>query len=129
MNRDSITLGGLAVAEFVADVFLCPYEAYRTRYVSDPCHAYVVMSAIGQKFVAENDAAIGLYFDFGPMLYKRISYAVAKLCVQQKVAETIHQNLGTSPSEMSKDAVLMVSLVSGIETDVAALGRVSRLRN
>ena len=36
MNRDSMTLGGPAVAEFVADVLLCPYEAYRIRYVSDP---------------------------------------------------------------------------------------------
>ena len=39
---------------------------------------------------------------------------------QQKVATAIYQNLGTSPSEMSKDAVLTVSLVSGIAAGVAA---------
>ena len=36
------------------------------------------------------------------------------------MAKAIHQNLGTSPSEMSKDAVLTVSLMSGIATGVAA---------
>ena len=78
------------------------------------------MLATGQKFVAENDMAIGLYFDFGPMLYKQTTYTVTKFCVQQKAAKAIHQNLGTSPSEMSKDAVLTLSLVCGIATDVAA---------
>ena len=38
-NRDSSTLGGPAVAEFVADVFLCPYEAYCIRYISNPSYA------------------------------------------------------------------------------------------
>ena len=64
--------------------------------------------------------AIGLYFDFGPMLYKQTTYTMTKFCVQQEVAKAIHQNLGTSPSELSKDAVLTVSLVSGIAIGVAA---------
>merc|ERR1711904_599580 len=38
-RRDAITLGGSAVAEFVADIFLCPYEACRIRSVSDPGYA------------------------------------------------------------------------------------------
>ena len=78
------------------------------------------MLATGQKFVAENDVAIGLYFDFGPMLYMQTAYTMTKFCVQHKVAKAIHQNLGTSSTEMSKDAVLVVSPVSGIATDVAA---------
>ena len=92
--------------------YLCPFEAYRIRYVSDPSYANGVL-ATGQKFVAENDVAIGLYFDFGPMLFKQTTYTMTKFCVQ-KVAKA-----STSLSEMSKDAVLMVSLVSGIATDVA----------
>ena len=83
MNGDSITLRGPAVAEFVADVFLCPYEAYRIRYVSDPCYANVMLAA-GQKFVAENVAAIGLFFNFCPMLYEQSTYTKTEFCVQQK---------------------------------------------
>ena len=78
MNRDSITLGGPGVAEFVADVFLCPYEAYRIRYVSE-------------SQLRKWD--VGHWTD-----------NMTKFCVQQKVTKAIHQNLGTSPSEMSKDA-------------------------
>ena len=109
MNGDSSTLGGPAVAEFVADVLLCPYEAYHIRYVSDPSYADGEL-ATGQKFVAENDAAIGLFFDFGPMLYKQTTYTKTKICVQQKVEKAIRLNLGTSPSEMSNDVVLTLSL-------------------
>ena len=73
MNPDSSTLGGPAVAEFVADVFLCPYEPYRIRYISDPSYADGEL-ATGQKFVAENDAAIGLFFNFGPMLFVQANH-------------------------------------------------------
>ena len=45
---------------------------------------------------------------------------MTKFSGQQKVAEAIFQNLGTSPSEMSKGAVLVVPLVSGIAAGVAA---------
>ena len=38
-NRDFITLGDSAVAEFVTEVFLYTYEACSVRYVSDPSHA------------------------------------------------------------------------------------------
>ena len=47
-------------------------------------------------------------------------YTMTKFSFQQKVAEAIHQNLGSSPSETSKGAVLTVSLVSGIAAGVAA---------
>ena len=51
-----------------------------------------------------------MYSGFGAMLFTQNSYTVAKFNVQQKVAETIYQNLGTPPSEMSKgaDGVLWV---------------------
>ena len=38
-NRNSIYLGASACAEFIADIFLCPYEACRIRLVSDPSYA------------------------------------------------------------------------------------------
>merc|ERR1719436_993296 len=51
-NRDMITLGGSAVAEFVADIFLCPYEAVRIRAVSDPTYASG-MAATGKKMISD----------------------------------------------------------------------------
>ena len=118
-NRDFITLGDPAVAEFVTEVFLCTYEACSVRCASEPSHANWML-ATGQKLVAENDVAYGLYSDFSPMSSKQTPYTMTQFSVQQKVAEDIHQNLGTSSSEMSKGAVLTVSLVSGIAAGVAA---------
>ena len=118
-NRDFNTLRGPAIAEFVADVFFCPFEACRIRSVLDPNYAKE-MVATGQKLVAENGVVNGLNSDSGPMLFKQISYTVAKFNVQQKVAATIYQNLGTSPSETSKGAVLTVSLGSDVAADMAA---------
>eukprot|EP00927_Polykrikos_kofoidii_P024451 TRINITY_DN2222_c0_g1_i3.p1 TRINITY_DN2222_c0_g1~~TRINITY_DN2222_c0_g1_i3.p1 ORF type:complete len:315 (-),score=53.67 TRINITY_DN2222_c0_g1_i3:155-1099(-) len=118
-NRDAITLGGSAVAEFVADVFLCPYEACRIRAVSDPGYANGMM-AVGRKLVSEMGVLNGLYSGFGPMLLKQIPYTMAKFAVQQKCAERIYQTLGSSPSEMSKSGVLTVSLGSGVVAGVAA---------
>merc|ERR1719433_2700005 len=100
-KRDMITLGGSAVAEFVADVFLCPYEAVRIRAVSDPTYASGMM-ATGQKMVSEMGFFNALYSGFGPMLFKQIPYTMAKFSVQQKAAEMIYGSLGTSPDKMSK---------------------------
>merc|ERR1719506_1616740 len=110
-NRDLITLGGAAVAEFVADIFLCPYEACRIRSVSDPGYANGMM-AVGKKLVGEMGVVNGLYSGFGPMLFKQIPYTMAKFAVQQKVAEKIYNALGKEPSTMSKSGVLTVSLGS-----------------
>ena len=118
-NRDFTTLGDSAVAEFVTEVLLCSYEACSIRYVSDPSHENGML-ATGQNLVAENDVANGLYSDFSAMSSKQTPYTMTKFSVQQKVAEDIYLNLGTSPSEMSKGAVLTVSLVSGIAAGVAA---------
>merc|ERR1711907_410816 len=118
-NRDLITLGGSAIAEFVADVFLCPYEACRIRSVSDPTYANGMM-ATGRKLVSELGVVNGLYSGFGPMLFKQIPYTMAKFAVQQKVAEMIYGSMGTSPDKMSKSGVLTVSLGSGVVAGVAA---------
>jgi len=118
-NRDAITLGGSAVAEFVADVFLCPYEACRIRAVSDPGYANGML-AVGKKLVGEMGVVNGLYAGFGPMLFKQIPYTMAKFAVQQKVAELYYNSMNTSPEKMSKSGVLGVSLGSGVVAGVAA---------
>ena len=50
---------------------------------------------------------------------------MVKIGVQQKMAEAIYQNLGTPPSEMSIDVLLMLSFVSDIATDVVSLAECS----
>merc|ERR1719160_991863 len=118
-RRDFITLGGSAIAEFVADVFLCPYEACRIRSVSDPTYADGMMN-VGKKLVGELGVVNGLYSGFAPMLFKQIPYTMAKFGVQQKVAEMIYGSMGTSPDKMSKSGNIATSLASGVVAGVAA---------
>merc|ERR1719271_2353323 len=118
-RRDVITLGGSAVAEFVADIFLCPYEACRIRSVSDPGYANGMM-AVGKKLVSELGVVGGLYSGFAPMLFKQIPYTMAKFAVQQKAAEGIMGATGLSPENMGSGATLGVALSSGVIAGVAA---------
>jgi len=118
-KRDAITLGGSAIAEFVADIFLCPYEAVRIRSVSDPTYASG-MAATGKKMVSEMGVMTALYSGFAPMLFKQIPYTMAKFAVQQKAAEKIYAGLGTGPDKMAKSGVIAVSLASGVLAGVAA---------
>lgn len=118
-NRDFITLGGSAIAEFVADIFLCPYESVRIRSVSDPGYASG-MAATGKKMISEMGVVPALYSGFGPMLFKQIPYTMAKFAVQQKAAEAIYNSMGTDPSQCSNGKNVGISLVSGVIAGVAA---------
>merc|ERR1712164_80217 len=69
-SRTSIYLASAAMAEFIADVFLCPYEACRIRLVSDPTYADSMMGC-GRRLVAENGLIGGFYSGFIPMLSSR----------------------------------------------------------
>merc|ERR1712003_460487 len=119
-KRDMITLGASAVAEFVADIFLCPYEAVRIRGVSDPNYCTGGMVATGKKMVSEMGVVGALYSGFAPMLFKQIPYTMAKFSVQQVAAEKIYAGLGTSPEKIGKTGVITVSLGSGVIAGVAA---------
>merc|ERR1719343_705989 len=95
-NRDAITLGGSAVAEFTADIFLCPFEAVRIRSVSDPTYASGMM-ATGQKMVSEMGVVSALYSGFGPMLFKQIPYTMAKFPSHRTSSRRISAALQTWP--------------------------------
>merc|ERR1712078_893414 len=108
-NRNSIYLASSAMAEFIADVFLCPYEACRIRLVSDPTYADSMMGC-GRRLVAENGLVGGFYSGFIPMLFKQIPYTMAKFAVQGAAADCIYAAMGTSPDKMSSGANVSVSL-------------------
>ena len=96
--RDFITLGGSAVAEFVTGAFLGACE----------------------ELDAETDVVNGLFFVFG-LTFWQTPCTMVKISVQQRMAETIYQNLVTTQSEMSIDVILMLSLVYDIAIVVVSL--------
>jgi len=118
-NRNSIYLASSAMAEFIADIFLCPYEACRIRLVSQPDYASS-LPACAARMSSEMGFVNAFYSGFIPICFKQIPYTMAKFAVQGKAAESIYTSIGSNPKEMSKGGNICVSLMSGVIAGVAA---------
>lgn len=78
-NRQAIYLGASAIAEFFADIALCPLEATRIRLVSQPTFATGLSSGFLRILREEGPGAF--YAGFGPILFKQVPYTMAKFAV------------------------------------------------
>ena len=81
-NKTAIYLGSAAMAETIADVFLCPLEAVRIRSVSDPEFCDGLLDGFGKMMKAEGIG--GFYAGLAPILAKQVPYTMAKFAVQGK---------------------------------------------
>mmetsp|Transcript_17805 Transcript_17805/g.38872 ORF Transcript_17805/g.38872 Transcript_17805/m.38872 type:complete len:323 (+) Transcript_17805:110-1078(+) len=117
-NKGLIYIGAAAVAEFIADIFLCPLEAVRIRQVSDPSFANGLADGFGKMFKLEGIG--GFYSGFLPILAKQIPYTCAKFLVQGTAADTMYSVMGKTPAELSGVTNLGVSLASGVIAGVSA---------
>jgi len=117
-NRTIIYLASSAMAEFIADLFLCPLEAIRIKSVSDPSFPKGVSSGISR--VLSTQGVGGLYAGLGPILFKQVPYTMAKFAVQGKTADAIYSSMRRSPENCSKSTNLGISLTSGVVAGVAA---------
>lgn len=118
-NRTGIYLGASAMAEFIADIFLCPLEATRIRLVSNPSFANGLFPA-ASRLLKEEGLIRGFYSGFGPILMKQVPYTMAKFAVQGAAAESIANSMGKQLSELQGGTKLGVSLLSGVIAGVAA---------
>jgi len=117
--RTQVYLASSAIAEFFADVALCPLEATRIRLVSQPSFAPGMLSAF-TKLVKEEGVIGGLYSGFGPILFKQVPYTMAKFVVYEIAAENIYRTIGTPKEKLSPGTVTTVNLGSGLIAGIAA---------
>jgi len=117
-NRTAIYLASSTMAEFIADLFLCPLEAIRIKSVSDPTFPKGVSGGIRR--VLSTQGVGGLYAGLGPILFKQVPYTMAKFAVQGKAAEAMYKASNLSPDTASKSTSLTISLASGVIAGVAA---------
>ncbi|KAG0334244.1 Cu/Pi carrier [Podila humilis] len=117
-NRAFIYLAGAGIAEFFADIVLCPLEATRIRLVSQPTFATGLVSGF-TKILKEEGVLRGFYSGFGPILLKQIPYTMAKFSVYEIAAENIHAIVGPKES-LSAGAATSVNLGAGLIAGVAA---------
>jgi solute carrier family 25 phosphate transporter 3 len=117
-NRTAIYLAASGMAEFVADLFLCPLEAVRIRSVSDP--SFPKGLGAGAAKMISTDGILGFYAGLGPILFKQVPYTMAKFAVQGKAAEMMYDASGKQPAQLSSGTNLAISLGSGVVAGVAA---------
>ena len=107
------------MAEFIADIFLCPLEATRIRLVSDPTFAKGLVDGAG-KLASQEGIIGGFYSGFGPILLKQVPYTMAKFAVQGATAESLYSAMNATPENPPAIGNLGVSLTSGVVAGVAA---------
>jgi len=118
-NKTPIYLASAAMAEFIADIFLCPFEACRIRLVSQPDYASG-MGGAAKRMMAEMGFINAFYSGFVPILFKQVPYTMAKFAVQGAAADAIYGSLGTSPAESTENKKLAISVGSGVIAGAAA---------
>ncbi|KAI8096652.1 mitochondrial carrier domain-containing protein [Halteromyces radiatus] len=118
-NRTAIYLGSSAIAEFFADVALCPLEATRIRLVSQPDFASGLLSGF-TKIAKEEGVIKGFYSGFGPILFKQVPYTMAKFVVYELAAEKIIHQIGIPKDELAPSTLTQVNLGAGIIAGTAA---------
>ncbi|CAO3618147.1 unnamed protein product [Cunninghamella echinulata] len=118
-NRTAIYLGSSAIAEFFADVALCPLEATRIRLVSQPDFATGLLSGFS-KIAKEEGVIKGFYSGFGPILFKQVPYTMAKFVVYELAAEKIIASLGKPKEELAPSTLTQVNLGAGVIAGTAA---------
>lgn len=117
-NKTPIYLGAAAMAETIADMFLCPLEAVRIRSVSDPEFCDGLADGFVKMFKAEGIG--GFYAGLAPILAKQVPYTMAKFAVQGNAADAIYNSMGQTPATVSSNTALGVSLASGVVAGVAS---------
>jgi len=118
-NRTAIYLASSAIAETIADIFLCPYEACRIRLVSDPTYASG-MGGCAKRLYSEGGLIGGFYSGFVPILFKQVPYTMTKFAIQGQAAEAIYSAKGTTPKKCTAGENVVVSLQSGVIAGVCA---------
>ncbi|KAL9652249.1 hypothetical protein ABK040_011909 [Willaertia magna] len=118
-NRTAIYLASSAMAEFFADVALCPLEATRIRLVSQPSFANGLLGGFTRLY-KEEGILRGFYSGFVPILFKQIPYTMAKFVVFELVSEQIFKALPTKKSDLSNGMITTVNLGSGLVAGACA---------
>jgi solute carrier family 25 phosphate transporter 3 len=115
-NRTAVYLASSALAEFFADIALCPLEATRIRLVSQPEFASGLLSGFGK--ILKNEGIGAFYSGFGPILFKQVPYTMAKFVVYEKVSEIIFSSF--PKDKMSGSAQTGANLGAGLIAGFAA---------
>mmetsp|Transcript_1145 Transcript_1145/g.1149 ORF Transcript_1145/g.1149 Transcript_1145/m.1149 type:complete len:308 (-) Transcript_1145:63-986(-) len=116
--KNSVYMGSAALAEFFADIALCPLEATRIRLVSQPNFANGLIGGFTR--ILKEEGVGSFYNGFTPILFKQIPYNIAKFLVFERAAEAIFGAVGTPKNQLSETKLTLINLSAGIIAGCAA---------
>ncbi|PWN41261.1 mitochondrial carrier [Ceraceosorus guamensis] len=117
-NRGAVYLVASGIAEFFADIALCPLEATRIRLVSQPGFANGLLGGFAK--IAREEGLKGFYSGFGPILFKQVPYTMAKFAVYEVAFEKIVGLTGKPKEQLSPGLLTSLNLGSGVLAGFAA---------
>ncbi|AOA61291.1 Mitochondrial phosphate carrier [Komagataella phaffii CBS 7435] len=116
--KTPIYIGSAAIAEFFADIALCPLEATRIRLVSQPNFANGLIGGFSR--ILREEGVGSFYNGFTPILFKQIPYNIAKFLTFEIASDAIFGFVPTPKSELSTSATTGINLLSGVIAGCAA---------
>lgn len=116
--KNSVYMGSAALAEFFADIALCPLEATRIRLVSQPNFANGLISGFSR--ILKEEGVGSFYNGFTPILFKQIPYNIAKFLVFERASDAIFGAVGTPKNQLSETKLTLINLSAGIIAGCAA---------
>lgn len=116
--KNSIYIGSAALAEFFADIALCPLEATRIRLVSQPNFANGLIGGFSR--IMKEEGVGSFYNGFTPILFKQIPYNIAKFLVFERAAEAIAGAVPGNKADFTPTTKTIVNLSAGIVAGCAA---------
>lgn len=88
-----VYLGASATAEFIADIFLCPFEAIKVR-MQTTIPPYATTLRQGWSKVVAEEGFAGLYKGLYPLWARQIPYTMVKFATFESAVAQIYGQLG-----------------------------------
>jgi solute carrier family 25 (mitochondrial phosphate transporter), member 3 len=118
MNRTLVFLGASASAEFIADVFLCPFEAIKVR-MQTTLPPYAQNMREGWSKITAKEGIAGLYKGLVPLWGRQIPYTMCKFATFEETVAAIYRQLGKPKESYGKLAQTGVSFLGGYIAGIA----------
>ena len=111
-NKTIVYLGASATAEFIADIFLCPFEAIKVRMQTTlPPYAHNLRE--GWSNIVAKEGFGGLYKGLYPLWARQIPYTMVKFASFESAVSAIYKQLGKPKETYGTLAQTGVSFLGG----------------
>jgi len=118
MNKTLVYLGASATAEFIADIFLCPFESIKVR-MQTTLPPYASNLREGWSRVTAKEGIAGLYKGIVPLWGRQIPYTMCKFASFEETVKLIYKQLGKPKESYGKVAQTGVSFLAGYIAGIA----------